>query len=343
MTVLAGDIGGTNSRLAIFDVQGDAKAPKLTPVFEETYPSASHPSLDVIAETFVAAAGTKIGAKAKVDSACLGIAGPIENNMCRATNLPWVVDGRALSSRLGIPRVRLVNDFFAAALGVTAVAPSDLAPLGGSPPVARGPIAVLGAGTGLGQAFLLWNGADDRYQVWASEGGHVDLAARTPLEQGLVEFLTVKYGRVSCERVLSGQGLVDVFTFLSQEPACRGLIQAETTAVLASPGPKHDPAAVISKRAMAGSDPVCEMALAIFCSVLGAVAGNLALQILATGGVFVAGGIAPRILPFLQRGEFREAFDRKGRLHTLVERMPAYVVTHPQPGLLGAAKLAAGG
>jgi glucokinase len=190
---------------------------------------------------------------------------------------------------------------------------------------------------------LLWNGSENRYQVWPSEGGHVDLAARTPLEQGLVQFLTVKYGRVSCERVLSGQGLVDVFTFLSQEPACRGLIHSETTAVLASPGPRHDPAAVISQRAMASSDPVCEMALAIFCSVLGAVAGNLALQILATGGVFVAGGIAPRILAFLQRGEFREAFDRKGRLHTLVERMPAYVVTHPQPGLLGAAKLAAGG
>jgi glucokinase len=344
MTVLAGDIGGTNSRLAIFDAAGDPADPKLTPLFEETYPSASHPSLDVIAEAVVKAATAEIGAKAAaVESACLGIAGPIENNMCRATNLPWVVDGRALSSRLGIPRVRLVNDFFAAALGVTAVSSSDLAPLGGSPPVARGPVAVLGAGTGLGQAFLLWSGAENRYHVWPSEGGHVDLAARTPLEQGLVQFLTVKYGRVSCERVLSGQGLVDVFTFLSQEPACRGLIRAETTAVLAAPGPKHDPAAVISQRALAGTDPVCEMALAIFCSVLGAVAGNLALQILATGGVFVAGGIAPRILAFLQRGEFREAFDRKGRLHTLVERMPAYVVTHPQPGLLGAAKLAAGG
>jgi glucokinase len=339
MTVLAGDIGGTNSRLAIFDVDGDA----LTPLFQHTYPSASHPSLDVIAETFLAAASAKLGPKAKPESATFGIAGPIENNICRATNLPWVVDGRALSARLGIDRVRLVNDFHAAALGVTAVAPSDLAPLGGSPPVAQGPIAVLGAGTGLGQAFLLWSAAENRYQVWPSEGGHVDLAARTPLEQGLVQFLTVKYGRVSCERVLSGQGLVDVFTFLSEEPACRSLIQPETSAVLASPGPKHDPAAVISQRAMAGTDPVCEMALAIFCSVLGAVAGNLGLQILATGGVFVAGGIAPRILTFLQRGEFRAAFDRKGRLHTLVERMPAHVVTHPQLGLLGAAKLAAGG
>ena len=344
MTVLAGDIGGTNSRLAIFAVPADdGGGATFTPLFEQTYPSASHPSLDVIVEAFLVTAKSKIGDRARVDSACFGIAGPIENNMCRATNLPWVVDGRALSSRIGIPRVRLVNDFYAAALGVTAVGANDLAPLGGGPPVAQGPIAVLGAGTGRGQAFLLWSPADNRYQVLASEGGHVDFAARTPLEQGLVSFLTVKYGRVSCERVLSGHGLVDAFTFLSEEPACRGLIKPETTAVLASPGPKHDPAAVISERAMTGQDPVCELALGIFCSVLGAVAGNLALQILATGGVFVAGGIAPRILAFLRRSGFREAFDRKGRLHMIVERMPAYVVTHPQPGLLGAAKAAAGG
>ncbi len=342
MTVLAGDIGGTNSRLAIFDVSDGGADGTVASLFEQTYPSAAHPSLDVIAESFLGTAKAKLGDRARVASACLGIAGPIENNMCRATNLPWVVDGRVLSTRLGIPRVRLVNDFYAAALGVTAVGANDLAPLGGSPPAAQGPIAVLGAGTGLGQAFLLWNAANNRYQVHPSEGGHVDFAARTPLEQGLVQFLTVKYGRVSCERVLSGHGLRDVFTFLSEEPACRGLIRPETAAVLASPGPGHDPAAVISERAMAGTDPVCEMALGIFSSVLGAVAGNLGLQILATGGVFVAGGIAPRILPFLRRSGFREAFDRKGRLHTLVERMPAYVVTHPQPGLLGAAKIAGG-
>jgi glucokinase len=147
---------------------------------------------------------------------------------------------------------------------------------------------------------------------------------------------------VSCERVLSGHGLVDVFGFLSEEPACRGLIRPETAAVLASTGDGRDPAAVISQRALAGTDPICEMALAMFCSILGAVAGNLGLMVLATGGVFVAGGIAPRILPYLQRGGFREAFDRKGRLHTLVERIPAYVVTHAQPGLLGAASVAAG-
>jgi glucokinase len=169
----------------------------------------------------------------------------------------------------------------------------------------------------------------------------MDLAARSPLEMGLLQFLTQKYGRVSCERVLSGHGLVDAFSFLSQEPACRSLIRPETAAALAMQGPGHDPAAAITQRALDGRDPVCEMALGVFCSVLGAVAGNLALAVLATGGVFVAGGIAPRVLPYLQRGIFREAFDRKGRLHTLVERIPAYVVTHPQIGLLGAATVAA--
>ena len=308
------------------------------PLFEKTYPSRAYPSLDVIVDEFAVAATAKIGASAKVAHACFGIAGPIENNMCRATNLPWIVDGRTLASRLGIARVTLVNDFYAAALGVTAVGAGELVAIGGGTPVPHGPIAVLGAGTGLGQAFLLWSAADNAYQVVPSEGGHVDLAARTPLELGLVQFLINKYGRVSCERVLSGHGLVDVFTFLSEEPACRGLIRPDTAAALAAHG--SDPAAAISQRALAGTDPICEMALSIFCSVLGATAGNLGLMVLATGGVFVAGGIAPRILSYLQRGGFREAFDRKGRLHTLVERLPVFVVTNAQPGLLGAAKIA---
>jgi glucokinase len=341
VSVLAGDIGGTNARLALFGPVESPQGPIGEPLLEQIYPSASRSSLDIIIEEFLAGAADTLGKEtARVTQACLGIAGPIENNVCRATNLPWVVDGRALSQRLGIPRVTLVNDFYAAALGVTAVTVDQLAPLGGGPPVNGGPIAVLGAGTGLGQAFLLWSPADGGYQVIPSEGGHVDLAARTPLEMGLVQFLNTKYGRVSSERVLSGRGLVDVFTFLSMEPACSSLIRPETAAALAGQGPGHDPAAIISQRAMAGADPVCEMALSIFCSILGATAGNLGLMLLATGGVFVAGGIAPRILTYLQKGAFREAFDRKGRLHTMVEKLPAYVVTHPQPGLLGAAKVA---
>jgi glucokinase len=346
MIVLAGDIGGTNARLALFEVapaRAGGGALALTPIFERTTPSKSQASLDVIAEAFLRAAEIETkGRVAKgrgIDGACLGIAGPIENNRCQATNLPWVVDGRELATRLGIARVTLVNDFSAAALGVTAVGPGQLVALGGATPVARGPIAVLGAGTGLGEALLLWSASGDRYEVVSSEGGHADFAPRTPLEAGLLQFLSNKYGRVSCERVLSGNGLVDIFSFLAQEPACRPLIKPETAAVLAAPG--HDAAAEISTRGLAGSDPVCEMSLALFCSVMGAVAGNLGLSVLATGGVFVAGGIAPRILGYLQKGGFREAFERKGRLHTLVERLPAFVVTHAEPGLLGAATIAA--
>ncbi len=342
MILLAGDIGGTNSRLAFYEATPKVAA---TPLLERTYPSASHASLDDIADAFLATASTaldgRVGKGKGVSSACLAIAGPIENNICRATNLPWIVDGRSLATRLGVERVHLVNDFHAAALGVTAVGSEWLAPLGGGPPTPRGPIGVLGAGTGLGEAFLLWSTSENRYQVVPSEGGHMDFAPRTPLEVGLLQFLSNKYGRVSCERVLSGRGLADVFSFLSQEAGCRALIRPETIAALAQPGPGHDPAAVISERGLSGADAICEMSLAVFCSVLGAVAGNLALAILATGGVFVVGGIAPRVLPYVEKGVFREAFDRKGRLHTLVERIPAFVVTHPQVGLIGAAAAAA--
>lgn len=344
MIVLAGDIGGTNARLALFAATGagDGKL-SLTSVHERTYPSTAQPTLEAIVETFLADARARTGDQARgIPRACLGIAGPVENNICRATNLPWVVDGKALAAQLGIERVQLVNDFQAAALGVTAVGPSHLAGLGGAPPAARGPIAVLGAGTGLGEAFLIWSAHDHGYQVVASEGGHADLAPRTPLEMALLQFLAAKYGRVSYERVLSGQGLVDTFTFLSEEPACASMVRDDTRSALAAHGPGHDPAAVISRRGLDGADPVCEMALAIFGSMLGALAGNLGLYTLATGGVYIAGGIAPRLLPYLQRGGFREAFERKGRLTPLVKKLPAFVVTHPQPGLLGAATIAAG-
>jgi glucokinase len=344
MIALAGDIGGTNSRLALYEIRPGERLP-VPPLFDRTYPSASHSSLDDIAEIFLSEAagalGGRVGKNKGIGGACLGIAGPIENNMCHATNLPWVVDGRALAMRLGIPQVVLINDFHAAALGVTAVGPECLAALGGAPPVPGGPIVALGAGTGLGAAFLIWSTAENRYHVVPSEGGHMDFAPRTPLEMGLLQFLIGKYGRVSCERVLSGQGLVDVFAFLSQEPACRPLIRTETAAAMAVLGPGYDPAAIVSERGLSGADPICEMAVGVFCSVLGAVAGNFGLTVLATGGVYVAGGIAPRLLPYLRRGVFREAFERKGRLHTLASKLPAFVVTHPQLGLLGAASVAA--
>lgn len=331
--VLAGDVGGTNARLALFETNASE------PLFARTYPSAGHSGLDVIAENFLAEArAASTDFSGALTRACFGIAGPVEGNVCRATNLPFVIDGRALSQRLGIARVRLVNDFHAAALGSIAVPAEKLVALGGGPREPKGPIAVLGAGTGLGGAFLLWSAADSRYQVVPSEMGHADFAPRTGLERELQRFLAAKYGRVSYERVLSGHGLIDTYAFLSEDPAFRALVRPETVAALAA----GDPAAAISNRALEGSDPVCEAALALFAGVLGALAGNLALTVLATGGVFVAGGIAPRVLPFLTKpGLFRESFERKGRLQSLVARIPVFVVTHSEPGLLGAAALAA--
>ncbi|MEO8213128.1 MAG: glucokinase [Myxococcales bacterium] len=341
MIVLAGDIGGTNTRLALFEVDRYVPGGNTTPhrsLWERTYPSASQSSLDAIAEMFLQEARAAVPAlHGPPERACFGIAGPVEGNVCRATNLPWIVDGRTLSQRLGVRLVRLVNDFYAAALGSLSVPAEDLAVLGGGPPEARGPVAVLGAGTGLGQAFLLWSAVENRYQVVPSEGGHADFAPRTPLECDLLRYLAARYGRVSYERVLSGHGLVDLYAFFSEEPAFRMLGNPATQAAMAT----ADPAAVISQRALDGSDPICAAALSVFCGVLGALAGNLALTVLATGGVFVAGGIAPRVLPFLQKGIFREAFDRKGRLQPLVQRLPVMVVTHAQPGLLGAATVAA--
>lgn len=338
MIVLAGDIGGTNTRLALYDAPDGGGAAPTTPLLERTYPSAAYPGLDSIAERFLGEAREVLPGRAAPIRACFGIAGPVEGNVCRATNLPWTADGKLLSQRLGIERVRLVNDFYAAALGSISVPSGDLAPLGGGPREAKGPVAVLGAGTGLGQAFLLWSPGENRYQVVPSEGGHVDFAPRTPLEAELLRFLAAKYGRVSYERVLSGHGLVDLYAFLCEEAAFRALIRPETASAMAT----GDPAAVITRRAMEDDDALCTAALTMFAGVLGALAGNLALNVLATGGVFVAGGIAPRVRAFLERGVFREAFERKGRLQPLVARIPAFLVMHAQPGLLGAASVATG-
>jgi len=191
---------------------------------------------------------------------------------------------------------------------------------------------VAGAGTGLGEAFLVWSPGENRYQVIPSEGGHVDFTPRTALEMGLFHYMSGRYGRVSFERVLSGSGIADIFDFLSNEPALGPLVKKETRAAVVT----EDPAAVVTRAAMEGSDPICVMAINLFVSVLGGLAGNLALTMLASGGVFIAGGIAPRLAPLLQSGPFRVSFEAKGRMAALVEKLPAFLVTNPDLGLLGA-------
>ncbi len=322
---LVGDIGGTNCRLALF--RGSEK------LIERTYPSQEQKDFVSVVELFLEHARKTLGPEVRPQRACFGVAGPVESNTSKVTNLPWFIDGPRLGQRLKIPRVNLLNDFQAAALGVTVLADQHLVPLGGGSRNPTGPCVVTGAGTGLGEAFLVWSPGENRYQVIPSEGGHVDFTPRTPLENALFNYLSGRYGRVSFERVLSGAGIADTFAFLAGEPACRPLVREETRAAIVT----EDPAAVITRQALAGADPVCVIALNIFISVLGGLAGNLALSMLATGGVFIAGGIAPRIVPLLEKGPFRESFESKGRMQPLVAKIPAYLVVNPDLGLLGAA------
>jgi glucokinase len=329
MIVLAGDIGGTNSRLALYD--------GLELLFDKTYPSAQQASLEAASAQFLSDARDKLGASVAPERACLAVAGPIEGRTARLTNLSWFVDADRLQSHLKIPRVRLANDFEATACGVPLLAAEQLVPLGGGPRYPTGPVVVAGPGTGLGQAFLFWTETDRSYHVVTSEAGHGDFAPRTPVEWGLCRHLAAIYGRVSNERVISGPAFKDLFAYLLAEPALRALATAETLTALES----EDPAAVIVRQAVAGRDPLCSMAVNVFCSALGAFAGNLALTVLATGGVFIAGGIAPRILSLLQSGPFREAFEAKGRLKPFLTQVPVFVVTSREVGLLGAAALAA--
>lgn len=316
MLVLAGDIGGTNSRLAL--VAGDEVK------VERRYPSGDHAGLEDIVEMFLKAVGEK------PTRACFAVAGPTENDVCKVTNLPWVVDGRAMEKRLGLEHVRVVNDFYAAALGVTSLHAGQTVAVGGSnPPRANGPIAVLGAGTGLGVAFLFHSGL--HYEPVSSEGSHREFGPRDDREIRLLQFLQKKYGRASYERVLSGPGLRDLYAFLSSENP--GLVNSTTVASMET----EDAAAVVTRLGLQEKDPLCKQAVDIFLSVLGAEAGNLALQVVATGGVYIAGGIAPRLAARLNDGTFRRAFEDKGRLSDVAKRIPAFLVQEPQLGILGAA------
>lgn len=324
MDVLAGDIGGTKTLLARVTL---GRGPAVVRA-EARFVSADHDSLDELVARFVRDHG---GAGLP---ACFAVAGPVEDGVCRVTNLPWVVSANALSKVTGGP-VRVVNDFEAAAAGVDAVAPEHLVTLQEGETRPRAPRAVLGAGTGLGEAICVWSG--DRYVAVPTEGGHTDLAARNEEEDALVRWLRLRHGRVSYERVVSGPGLAAVYEHLRErDPG------AESPAVLEEMA-ADDPAAVVGRHATAGDDALCGRAFDLWAGVYGAEAGNLALKCLARGGVFVAGGVAARVLPRLRESPFLAAFRDKGRMRSLLEAMPLRVVTDPRLGLLGAASCADGG
>ena len=321
--ILAGDIGGTSARLGLFDANG--AGPRLA--VEQTYASREHPGLDEIVTAFVAAH------KAPIQHACFGIAGPVLHGRVEAPNLAWVVDARTLARELALPAVTLLNDLEANAYGIAALGPEDFVVLNAGTPQAKGNAAVISAGTGLGEAGLYWDG--QRHHPFACEGGHADFAPRNALEAELLVFLGSTGERVSYERVLSGPGLHRIYEFL------RDSGRGQEPAALAEALRQSDPAAVISRNGLEGRYELCVQALELFASFYGAEAGNLALKMMATGGVYLGGGIAPKILAKLKGPAFLQAFTAKGRMRPLLEAMPVRVIMNEMTALLGAARCAA--
>jgi glucokinase len=322
MRVLAGDIGGTNARLAIVEVTGQAARIER----QQRYASDQAPGLVAIVERFMS------DVTVPPVRACFGVACRVIQGVCRSANLPWTIEESQLADAIGISGTSIINDFDAIGHGLPFLGKGDVETLQKGQPVAHEPIALIGAGTGLGEAMLIWDGT--RYLVKPSEGGHVNFAARNEVEWGLYRAIRAEFEHVSYERVVSGPGLVRIYRYLA---ATRG----HENIVVRHEMSREDPSAVIIRHGIAGSDALCEEAVDLFTSLLGAQAGNLALTVLALGGVYVAGGIAPRMISKLRTGPFLSSFRDKGRLSPFVARVPVHVILNTNVGLLGAAGFAA--
>jgi len=320
--ILAGDIGGTKTRLAFFTTDGES----VKSVVEETFHSREYGGLGEIVHTFV----TKH--QLSLTHAGFGVAGPVIDGYSETTNLPWVIDARQLAGQLGLASVALINDLEANAYGVAALATEDFAVLNPGAPGVKGNAAIIAAGTGLGEAGFYWDGA--RHHPFACEGGHADFAPRNELEAELLRHLLTQFPHVSYERVVSGPGLYNIYQFL------RDTGRGEEPAWLTDELRQHDPAATISQAALAGRSALCGQALDLFVSLYGAEAGNLALKVMATGGLYVGGGIAPKIMQKLQDSTFMRSFTAKGRMQPLLEAMPVRVILNDRAVLLGAARYA---
>ncbi len=328
--LLAGDIGGTKTTLAIYTPESGPH----TQVAEATLPSARYASLEDLVKDFL---GT-VTLPSPVDTACFGVAGPVVAGRARITNLPWVMDEAHLRDALGISSVRLLNDLDALAHAIPILQPDALYTLNEGEPDPAGALAVIAPGTGLGEAFLTRDGS--RYYTHASEGGHADFAPSTRLELDLLSYLLDRFDHVSYERVCSGHGLPNIYAYLRDSGYA-----VESPALAAELAASSDHTPVIVNAALAarednGTDAVRDLCVATvhtFVSILGAQAGNLALTMMATGGVYLGGGIPPRILPLLTRDRFMTAFQNKGRFAELLNRIPVYVILNPKAALLGAA------
>lgn len=342
-SILAGDIGGTKTILRLVETSSEESN---DPLYEERYSSRDFPDLVPMVQQFLATSGGQLGRTPTPQKACFAIAGPVVNNTAKLTNLAWFLDAKRLEQELGIVTISLINDFAAVGYGILGLDATDLYTLQTGKPQLAAPIAVIGAGTGLGQGFLLQQ--VDKYQVFGSEGGHADFAPRTELEFQLLKYLLDKHDiqRISVERVVSGQGIMAIYQFLRDRQI--GSESPEIAQVVKSweqqAGHREktvDPAAAISLAALEKRDRLSEQTMQLFIEAYGAEAGNLALKLLPFSGLYVAGGIAAKNLPLLQEGSFLRAFTNKGRVSPLLESVPVHVVLNPKVGLIGAAIAAA--
>lgn len=321
--ILAGDIGGTKVNLAFFEVAGQ----QVTQTVAGTYASRQHASLEEIVREFLSTHNLK------PDYACFGIAGPVKKGRAQLTNLPWVLDAHVLTKELGLKYAWLINDLEANAYGIAGLSPKDFVTLNEGDVETKGNAAIISAGTGLGEAGLFWDG--HRHLPIASEGGHGDFAPRTDLDVELFRHLRAQFGRVSWERVLSGPGAFNIYKFLRD--AGRGAEPAWLTEELKN----GDPPSVITRAGLEGKCELCVQALDLFVTYYGAEASNLALKIMAIGGVYVGGGIAPKIINKLKDGNFIKAFRAAGRMSELMEAIPVRVILNDKTALIGAARFAA--
>jgi glucokinase len=320
--ILAGDVGGTKVHLALYDFNNG----KLEHRREERFPAKDYAGLEAIVKEFLGGD--------KATAACFGVPGPVRDGRLRLTNLPWTLDSRELSANLGIQHVFLINDLEANGYGIAELQPDQIFTLSEGDPSQTGNRALIAAGTGLGEGLLTWNG---RIHVpYPSEGGHADYAPRNEDEIDLLRFLKQKYnGRISWERVVSGMGMTNIYEFLRD---VRGI--PVEPAVAREIGGAADWNAVITERALSGESEICVKTMDMFVSAYGAEAGNLALKILSVGGLYIGGGIAPRILEKLKDGTFMKAFTDKGRLSQLLINMPVRVILESRAAVLGAAAFA---
>lgn len=346
-TVLAGDIGGTKTIVRLVDVRPPAANQALTVLYEETFVSRDFPDLVPLLQRFLRAAAALLGRVPPVGKACFAVAGPVLENTSELTNLGWSLCGERLARELGIASVQLINDFAAVGYGIQALAPEDTVTLQAGVPDGRSPVALIGAGTGLGEGFIvpLPGGG---YRVFPSEGSHADFATRSHLEFQLLNYLRERHQitRVSVERIVSGMGIVSIYQFLrdqspQQESAALAKIYHMWEQELGKAEKTIDLCAEISRAALAGEDYLCAQTLNLFIEAYGSEAGNLCLKLLPYGGLYVAGGIAAKILPLLQEGNFMQAFRDKGRMSAQMAKFPVHIVINPRVGLMGAAICAA--